>query len=395
MARIRDAKESHESGYEKILGDKEIANLITRIHATLISAGTELERLLYEEAENKIEDGEDLDAYFKGSKEFPEDDGIYLVNKKTIKKSKTLKSDKEPDFLGIDFKKNTLYIIEVKDGENFDTKKSSAEHRNLINYRDFIAHQIPFSSVIYICLFNTKNKDRALKAGLKGNFSKDEIITGKEFCDLFGIDFKRVQKKREEDIKDNLKFVIDSVKQWLKKYVRLVDERVDLRGAWDELINEKGYVVVKYGEWFDIKDEFKQWGSEKQKVRIVAQANAGEALHVPEENLLGYLFFDDTKKVDIQKNYAIRVDGDSMNNKKVNGRYIEDGDYVLVQSDAPAEEGDTVVSVVDGGVNIKEIYKESGEVVLRSQSKDGKYEDIRTREDEYVCLGKVVDVFKR
>ncbi len=394
MARIRNAKESHESGYERILGDKEISNLITKIHATMISAGSELERLLYEEAKNKIEDGEDLDAYFKGNKEFPENDGIYLVNKRTIKKSKALKSDKEPDFLGVDFKKSTLYIIEVKDGENFDTKKSSVEHENLISYRDFIAHKIPFSSVIYICLFNTKDKDRASKAGLKSKFSKEEIITGKEFCDLFNIDFNRIQKRREEDVKDNLRFIIENVKQWLRKYIKPVREESDLRKMWDDLISKNGYAIVNYGEWFAIKNEFKQWGSEKQKVRIVAQANAGEALYAPEADLLGYLFFDDMKKVDIQNDYAIRVDGDSMNKRKINGKYIENSDYVLVQSDTPPEEGDVVVSLVNGGVNIKEVYRENEDVILRSQSKSAGYEDIRVREDDYTYLGRAIDVFK-
>ena len=168
----------------------------------------------------------------------------------------------------------------------------------------------------------------------------------------------------------------------------------NLLEIWGDDIDSYGYVVVKYGQWRGIEKRFKSWGGEKQKVRIVAQANAGEALHTAEADLLGYIFFDDSIKVDINKDYALQVDGDSMNNRQVNGKYIEDGDYVLVKSDLNIENGDVVVSIVKDGVNIKELNKHKKGITLKSISKNKKHKNIDIDLNEYTNLGKVVDVIK-
>ena len=164
---------------------------------------------------------------------------------------------------------------------------------------------------------------------------------------------------------------------------------------WGNDIDTYGYVVVKYGQWRGIEKRFKSWGGKKQKVRIVALANAGEALNTADADLLGYIFFNDSTKFDVNKDYALQVDGDSMNNKKVNGKLIENGDYVLVKSDLEIDNGDVVVSIVNGGVNIKEFKKHKKGITLKSVSKNKENQNIEVDLNEYMNLGKVVDVIKR
>ena len=58
--------------------------------------------------------------------------------------------------------------------------------------------------------------------------------------------------------------------------------------------------------------------------------------------------------------FLLRVEGDSMIDD-----HIVDGDLVLVESRRTADNGDTVVAVVDGDVTLKRLYREKGTVRLQ------------------------------
>lgn len=59
--------------------------------------------------------------------------------------------------------------------------------------------------------------------------------------------------------------------------------------------------------------------------------------------------------------YVLRVKGDSMIDE-----HIEDGDYVIVDSRAQAENGETVVALVDGeNATLKKLYREGSQVRLQ------------------------------
>ena len=47
MAKIEEMKKSKNSGgYARVLGNEELGGLISRVHSTVISNGTELERII-------------------------------------------------------------------------------------------------------------------------------------------------------------------------------------------------------------------------------------------------------------------------------------------------------------------------------------------------------------
>ena len=46
MALIENAKGRKDGGYVRLLGDKELGLLISRVHSAVISAGTELEKII-------------------------------------------------------------------------------------------------------------------------------------------------------------------------------------------------------------------------------------------------------------------------------------------------------------------------------------------------------------
>lgn len=96
--------------------------------------------------------------------------------------------------------------------------------------------------------------------------------------------------------------------------------------------------------------------------------------------------------------FALVAKGDSMNNSNIQGKKIEDGDYVIVEKyDAYVPtSGDIVVSNIGGLANVKKFKREHGRIVLLSESsRQGDFSPIFIHEDDdYSIEGKVIDVVK-
>lgn len=199
MAKIRETKEGRrDGGYSRLFGNEDLGALFSQIHATSIRAGTELE-LLIEDKANVLED---VDSFVNGTLK----GGTYLITKKLMKKHPILKGSKEPDFLIVRIEKNKCLIIEVKDGDSFDTKKSAGERKHLIDYQNHLSTQIPYTTSIHVCCFNQENK-QVIVDGFKGEFSIKEVMTGSEFCNLIGIKKQDILKIRKNHQKDNVKYL--------------------------------------------------------------------------------------------------------------------------------------------------------------------------------------------
>lgn len=113
----------------------------------------------------------------------------------------------------------------MKDGDQFDTKKSSGEHATLKNFTNDIAQHLPFSTRIYLCAFNARTKDEIFH-GLKGKFSMDEVLTGQELCVLFKIDYNEIVSVRTSEQQSNLDYFvndilkIDNIRAMIKKRLK-------------------------------------------------------------------------------------------------------------------------------------------------------------------------------
>lgn len=134
-------------------------------------------------------------------------------------------------------------------------------------------------------------------------------------------------------------------------------------------------------------------------IPIVGTANCGPAEIFAEQNFQGFLRVS-SKLLDRSKPtglYAIKTDGSSMNRAEVNGRIIEDGDYVIVDSEKRnAKTGDVVLAIIDDKATIKRFVddRENGQIVLRADSSFD-YEPIYLHpDDEFYINGKVIGVIK-
>lgn len=102
---------------------------------------------------------------------------------------------------------------------------------------------------------------------------------------------------------------------------------------------------------------------------------------------------DRTEKISVPQeiasknpSYVLKVKGDSMIDN-----YIADGDFVIVKKTDQADNGDTIVALLDDGTaTLKEFYKEKNRIRLQPANK--KYQPILL--DSVTIQGKVVGVFR-
>lgn len=209
MAKIRNAKPKQASGgYERLVGNVDMANIFTKAQSTVITNGTELEKIISNRA-NAIDD---LNQFINDCDDNVITDGTYLCTKAILKKSIFALVGHEPDFVvfSVNMVKNLCYVVELKDGDSFDTKKSMAEKEMLTHFMNHLAPKIPFRTRFYICCFNQSDKNKIV-TGFKNVFTIDEVMTGKEFCDILGIDYIDIVKIRRDDTIDNFKYVIEKM----------------------------------------------------------------------------------------------------------------------------------------------------------------------------------------
>lgn len=88
--------------------------------------------------------------------------------------------------------------------------------------------------------------------------------------------------------------------------------------------------------------------------------------------------------------YALRVRGDSMVDD-----HILDGDYVVVHSREAAENGETVIALVEGtSATVKRYYREAGGWI-RLQPSNDRLPPIRVHENDILIQGVVVGVIRK
>lgn len=98
--------------------------------------------------------------------------------------------------------------------------------------------------------------------------------------------------------------------------------------------------------------------------------------------------------------FALIASGDSMNEAKIHGQSVEDGDYVIVRKvdNYNPKDGDYVVSRLDDAYNLKKIHVDNDQrrIILISESSE-KYTPIFIAEEDmpyYAVEGVAIDVVK-
>ncbi len=132
---------------------------------------------------------------------------------------------------------------------------------------------------------------------------------------------------------------------------------------------------------------------------IIGSANCGPATIYAEANIEGYLKISPRLLPKGKNIFAIQAVGYSMNRANINGRTIDNGDYVIIDADYKIpKNNDYVLSVIDGVANIKKFIKDvrNKMVILVSESTRS-YPPIYIHKDDllnYLVSGRAVQVIK-
>jgi repressor LexA len=167
-------------------------------------------------------------------------------------------------------------------------------------------------------------------------------------------------------------------------------EQLKSRGIIQMNLSEGVLKIVKKGYNLEKK-------SPLYSLPVVGSANCGPANIYAEQNIDQYLKVSSNILPRNKKSlYVLIADGSSMNTAEIDGKTIESGDFVLVDSEIKNyKNGEIVVAVVDGLATIKKYYKDGDQIHLEPDSTD-KFLPIYLHEgDDFLLNGKVVGVIKR
>lgn len=135
-----------------------------------------------------------------------------------------------------------------------------------------------------------------------------------------------------------------------------------------------------------VDDNFNLVRRETVNVPIIGKVSAGQPL-LAVENIDGY-FPIPSEYMPNNKTFMLVVQGDSMINTG-----IFNGDYVIVEQQPTAENGQKVVALVEDSATVKTFYKEDGHI--RLQPENDTMEPIIVEQDQFFqILGKVIGVFR-
>lgn len=174
--------------------------------------------------------------------------------------------------------------------------------------------------------------------------------------------------------------------------VREICEAVHLKStssvhAHLETLEKNGYIrrdPAKPRAIEIVDDCFNLSRREVVNVPIVGTVTAGQPI-LAVENIEGYF----PVPMDYMPNaetFMLKVKGESMINAG-----IFDGDYIIVQRQSHAQNGDFVVALIEDSVTVKTFYKENG--CYRLQPENDYMSPIIVTEVE--ILGKVIGLFRR
>ena len=176
--------------------------------------------------------------------------------------------------------------------------------------------------------------------------------------------------------------------------VREICEAVNLKSTSSvhshlETLEKNGYIrrdPTKPRAIEIVDDNFNLVRRETVNVPIIGKVAAGEPL-LAVQNVEGY-FPIPSEYIPNKQTFMLVVQGDSMINAG-----IFSGDYVVVEKQENAENGDKVVALVEDSATIKTFYKEKDHIRLQPEN-DFMDPIVISPDQQFQVLGKVIGVFR-
>ena len=153
-------------------------------------------------------------------------------------------------------------------------------------------------------------------------------------------------------------------------------------------LERKGYIRKSYNESRSIELVRSDQGAPTVELPLLGAVAAGLPIEAITEHESLAVPPDMVRRQ--RENYVLRVEGNSMIEEQ-----IRDGDYIVVQAQSTAEDGEMVVALVGGdSATVKKLYRETGGRV-RLQPANATMEPIIVDADDVRIQGVVVGVIRK
>lgn len=196
----------------------------------------------------------------------------------------------------------------------------------------------------------------------------------------------------------------------IEEYIQDFDHAPSVRQLQDRLGIKSPRGVSQYLETLERKGYIRRNGDRREitllnrealiskfmNIPILGYANCGIPMVYAEEERIGLLQVDRDLIGGLKnKLFALIAKGDSMNRRKIDGKNINDADYVIVSKDENIQNGDAVVAIVDECATIKTFKRDKDVVILCPESSNDAHQPIYiSKENSSLIAGKVVAVLK-
>ena len=158
-----------------------------------------------------------------------------------------------------------------------------------------------------------------------------------------------------------------------------------------DILISKGYCTSQENKYV-LADETRAFIN----IKILGYANAGLPLALADQSQMGTIAIKADKYIRPEGLFVVIIEGDSMNLQKINGKFLIDNSYALIQSGQNFVNGDCVLVIVDNSATIKKITTKDGYIVLYPNSNNKKFREIYLDNDSDVYInGKVIDVLPK
>lgn len=125
------------------------------------------------------------------------------------------------------------------------------------------------------------------------------------------------------------------------------------------------------------------------EIPVVGKVAAGSPI-LAQENIEGTITVDKHLVRNSEGVFALKVKGDSMINAG-----ILDGDYVIVNQQQTADQGDIVVALIEDEATLKRFYKEKNKIRLQPENDTMDPIMVDPRENEVRVIGKIKGVMRK
>lgn len=221
MAKIVDSKgrPDENSGYARLFGNQQLGHLMSRVQAAVIRTGNELEELIKKETPDELKAR--LEDILSGQEAFSQVQVVFQAKMPPQENNRGETSD----IVLFDHTHKTAMVIELKDGDTFDTKKSSGELASIETFAKWLANQVNYKTTFFFCSFNQTDKE-AIVHGAKGRFDAAHAMTGQELCNLLTIDYDSLREKRQKEQPENLRYFISELLR-IKEIRQIINELLE------------------------------------------------------------------------------------------------------------------------------------------------------------------------